>query len=120
MEEVEYHYESRPRQEWTNKAFALQQEGRLTAVIIAGTAQNLVVAGECPRCGQQIKLNLAKTITAVVHRNLGESSSLEDDSARYERETVICNARPPAKGAPDDRLGCGACFSVYARLEPQQ
>lgn len=120
MAEVEYRYESRPCQEWTNKAFALQEEGRLTAAITSGEFQNLVVVGECPRCGQQIEIGLPKTITAVIHRNLGESVSLADDAVRYERETVICNARPPAKGAPDDRLGCGACFSVFARLEPRQ
>jgi hypothetical protein len=113
MGKVKYQFEATPLQELTDRAFALQQSGRIRArLIVAGPHPRLVVDGECPRCGGTLRLDRASSVAIFKGGTLGAHGQ-EDDFAA---ETVLCNA-PPVTGTPPGKVGCGACFSLYARID---
>ncbi|RRD45940.1 hypothetical protein [Tessaracoccus sp. OH4464_COT-324] len=116
MEEIVYQREATPNQKWTNRAFQLQQEGKLVATLRIGESAEVFVQGLCPRCNKTFQTVISREITAVDHQHLGVGESTVGASPRYERQAVVCSASP-AKGAPSDAMGCGACFSVFAKVQ---
>lgn len=106
MGKIKYQVEATPSQDLTAKAFALQQDGRIQAqLLVTGTTRRFITSGECPRCGGHFSID--RPYEAVIVKSLDTPADL-----------VVCNALP-VSGTPEGKLGCGACFSVYAPLVTQ-
>lgn len=112
MPRVEYQYEGTPSQVWTDKAYELQVKGAIHAVLLVkGGTSRLVAGGECPRCRGHFSVDRASEIPIVKGGTRGPH-----DEDEWAAAVVTCNG-PDVEGTPPDRDGCGATFTVYARID---
>lgn len=105
-------YEDTAAFEWTEKAFELLEDERLTATVTAGDGVFTVVTdGECPRCGHRLldrQVGSAVTGLEVGVRN----SAAHQESAPVVVVDVTCGCGHTHPDAPDNTTGCGVSFRI--------
>lgn len=103
---------------WTERAFTLLEQQRLTATPrYAEGVVSVVVEGPCPRCWHQLVERWVDTV--VVGTGAGARGVLRDDGALpdYLEVDVTCRCGVRHADAPDDTAGCGASFRIALQAD---
>ncbi|MEV0978347.1 hypothetical protein [Streptomyces sp. NPDC049915] len=95
---------------WTERAFALYEQGRLTVTEhTADGVSGAVVSGPCPRCDHHFvdrrSLDALTGLAGVSRNGEGEPSDLI-------LLDVTCGCGTPHEGAPEGATGCGVSFRI--------
>jgi len=115
---------------WTESAFQLMTEGKLTAVLTGPAGGRVIARGPCPRCDHDVDYSFDETIV-VPQGSSGTLSAdttspvpasgapLDDgaiDSVHYVTVPVLCQCREDHPGRSATSRGCGIAFNTELRL----
>lgn len=111
---------------WTQFAFKLQTDGKLTAALTGPAGGRVIAIGACPRCNHDVDYSFDETI--VVPQGSGGTLSTDtpnqppqagtqlDESAtesvHYVTVPILCQCREDHPGRPATSRGCGIVFNT--------
>ena len=98
--------------EWTEKAFALLEAGKLEAEATVKDGITVVSAyGTCPYCDDHLRFS--DTLNAVTEGGGGvDELERRGDEPVYQEFTVTCGCDQSHEGDPKKATGCGTSFRV--------
>lgn len=111
--------------EWTERAFTLLTEDRLTATArLTDGVLSVVVAGPCPRCAHHLVDRQVATAVAGVGsgavRHFGIPRPAPDTGPPTVQMDVTCGCGNAHPGAPDTVTGCGVSFRIELVADEDQ
>jgi hypothetical protein len=114
---------------WTEIAFDLMTEGKLTVALTGPTGDRVVARGQCPRCEHDVAYAFNETIVVpqgyggtlsaetttpapTAGTSLGDRPTVED---HYVTVPILCQCLEEHTGRPAKSRGCGIVFNTELR-----